>query len=207
MIAELEALLDAATLRDVLLAALVEKFIPVLPSYVLFPAIGMGAQGLGDLLLRCLVAAAGSLGGALAWYLLGAGIGAGRVRRLVERHGRWMLLSPALYERMSLAYRRRPFAITLLGQLVPTVRIFQALPAGVLRLPLRPFLAATALGSLGWIVPLAGAGHVLRLYGWTAAEAGLTLLAALVAIEGTALLMLRRRAQTMPRSAAGARPR
>lgn len=207
MIAEIEALLDAATLPDVLLAALVEKFIPVLPSYVLFPAIGMGAQGIGDLLLRCLVAAAGSLGGALAWYLLGAAIGAGRVRRLVERHGRWMLLSPALYERMSLAYRRRPFAITLLGQLVPTVRIFQALPAGVLRLPLRPLLAATAIGSLGWIVPLAGAGHVLRLYGWTAAEAGLTLLAALVAIEGTAVLMLRWRAQIMASSAARARPR
>lgn len=207
MIAELEALLDAATLQDVFFAALVEKFIPLLPSYVLFPAIGMGAHGIGDLLLRCLVAAVASLGGALGWYLLGAGIGAGRVRRLVERHGRWVLLSPALYERMSGAYRRRPFAITLMGQLVPTVRIFQALPAGVLRLPLRPFLAATAIGSLGWIVPLAGAGHVLRLYGWSAAEAGLALLAALVAIEGTAVLFLRYRAQSIPRNAASARPR
>jgi membrane protein DedA with SNARE-associated domain len=207
LIADLGALLDAATVQDVFLAALVEKFIPVLPSYVLFPAVGMGAHGVGDLLLRCLVAAVGSLGGALGWYLLGAGIGAGRVRRLVERHGRWVLLSPVLYERMSVAYRRRPFAITLLGQLVPTVRIFQALPAGVLRLPLRPFLVATAIGSLGWIVPLATAGHVLRLYGWSAAEAGLALLAALVAIEGTAVLLMRRRAQKIPGNAVGAQPR
>ena len=188
-----DRVLEGVGLAEVFLAALAEKAIPILPSYVLFPAIGMGAATVPDLVLRCLVATLGSVGGALGWYLSGALIGPVRVRRLVKRHGRWVLLRPQLYDRMAEAYRRRPFVITVLGQLVPTVRIFQALPAGVLRLPLLPFLAATGIGALCWIVPLAVAGHVLHRYGWTAAEAGVALLLTILAIEGSALLIARRR--------------
>ncbi|MGX9964134.1 DedA family protein [Roseomonas sp. F4] len=185
----LDALLRAASLEAVFLAAMIEKFLPILPSYVLYPAIGIGADDLWSLAARCLVAMAGSLGGALAWYGLGAWVGERRTLSLVTRHGRWLLLSPRLYGRLMADYRRRPGWLTLLGQLIPTVRIFQALPAGVLRLPLVPFLAATALGSLGWIVLLAGAGHLLHRQGWTAGEAGLAILAALLTTEGTAALL------------------
>ncbi|MBR0663930.1 DedA family protein [Roseomonas hellenica] len=184
----LELLLQATSLGDVFLAALVEKFLPVLPSYVLYPAIGMGAPGVWDLVLRCFVATLGSLGGAMVWYVLGAIIGPARIERLVARHGRWVLLNPRLYERMASTYRGRPLGLTFLGQLVPTVRIFQALPAGVLRLPLAPFLAATALGSFCWITALAAAGHLLHELGWAAGEAGLTVLLTLVAAEAAAAL-------------------
>ncbi len=187
----LETLLRAASLEAVFLAAMVEKFIPILPSYILYPAIGIGAADVWGLAARCLVAMLGSLGGALAWYGLGAWIGERRVLALVQRHGRWLLLSPQLYARLMADYRRRPAGLTMVGQLIPTVRIFQALPAGVLRLPLPAFLAATALGSLGWIVLLAGAGHVLHRQGWAAGEAGLTVLGAMVAVELGALVVAR----------------
>jgi alkaline phosphatase len=189
----LDALLEAADAKSVFLAALMEKFIPVLPSYVIFPAMGMAARGNSELLLHCLVATLGSVGGAACWYLLGARIGAARVEQLVGRYGRWMLLTPELYERMAVSYERRPFSITFLGQLVPTVRIFQALPAGVLRLPLLPFFAATTAGALCWIMPLALAGHVLRGLGYSAAQAGVSLLAVLFVAEGLAFLIARRR--------------
>ena len=189
----LDDALKTADLSSVFYAALVEKFIPVLPSYVLFPAVGMGAAGTIDLMLRCLVAVTGSIGGAVGWYLLGAMIGPSRIRHVVVRYGRWVLLTPRLYERLSASYQRQPFAITFAGQLIPTVRIYQALPAGVLRLPLLPFLLATALGALCWIMPLAAAGHVLRAHGWTAAEAGLALLGVLLSIEGAAALLVRYR--------------
>lgn len=196
MVTALDTLLRAASLEAVFLAALVEKFLPVLPSYVLHPAIGIGAEDAAALLLRCLVATAGSLGGALAWYGLGAWVGAGRAAVLVQRHGRWLLLSPRLYGRLMTSYGRHPARITFLGQLIPTVRIVGALPAGVLRLPLRGFLLATAAGSLCWIAMLAGAGHLLHRKGWAAGEAGLAILATLVVIEGTSGLLawaLRRR--------------
>ncbi|MCI0755516.1 DedA family protein [Teichococcus vastitatis] len=191
MVTALDALLDAASLQAVFLAAMVEKFIPILPSYVLYPAIGIGAEDAWALAARCLVATLGSLGGALAWYGLGAWVGERRIEALVARHGRWLLLSPRLYARLVAGYRQRPVGLTFLGQLIPTVRIFQALPAGVLRLPLASFLAATALGSLCWIALLAGAGHVLHRQGWAAGEAGLIVLGALIALELGAALAAR----------------
>ncbi|MDQ1080640.1 DedA family protein [Pseudoroseomonas cervicalis] len=197
----LDALTRAASLEAVFLAALVEKFIPILPSYVLYPAIGIGAADVWALAGRCLVATAGSMGGALAWYGLGALAGQRRTRALVARHGRWVLLSAELYDRLMANYRRRSLWLTFLGQLIPTVRIFQALPAGVLRLPLAGFLAATALGSLCWIALLAGAGHALRSQGWAAGEAGLAVLGAMVAVEGGVALLawgLRRRRRAAP---------
>ena len=189
----LDELLEAADIRSVFMAALMEKFIPILPSYVIFPAMGMAARGNSELLLHCLVATLGSVAGAACWYLLGARIGAARVEQLVDRYGRWMLLTPELYQRMAVSYERRPFSITLLGQLVPTVRIFQALPAGVLRLPLLSFFAATTVGALCWIMPLAMAGHALRGLGFSPTQAGLSLLVVLVALEALAFLIARQR--------------
>jgi alkaline phosphatase len=194
----LDELLEAADLPSVFLAALLEKFIPVLPSYVLFPAIGMGAADSADLALRCLVATVGSVGGAAGWYALGASIGPARIGRLVARFGHWVLLTPEFYERLAASYARRPFRITFAGQLIPTVRIFQALPAGVLRLPLLPFLAATGAGAFCWIVPLAVAGRTLRQFGWTASQAGLGLLLGIVAAEALALLVARRGTRKRP---------
>jgi membrane protein DedA with SNARE-associated domain len=183
-----DALLDAVDLKTVFLASLVEKFIPVLPSYILFPAIGAGATTSQDLVWRCLIAALGSIGGGIGWYAVGVAIGEHRVRSFVERYGRWLFLKTKLYDQMSASYRRNPFMITVLGQMMPTVRIFHALPAGVLRLPLGSFLLATALGALGWISALAGAGYILHLQGWSVSETGLGLFAALVATEVAVLL-------------------
>jgi membrane protein DedA with SNARE-associated domain len=180
-----DSLLKAADMWSVFLASFVEKFIPVLPSYILFPAIGMGASDWSDLLGRCLVASFGSVAGAAAWYYTGASIGPQRAQNWVIRYGKWLLLKPALYKRMRDFYEHDPFRITFIGQLIPTVRIFQALPAGVLRLPLIPFLAATALGAQVWIFPLATAGFVLRQHGWSATEVGTSLFFVLVAIEGS----------------------
>jgi membrane protein DedA with SNARE-associated domain len=139
------------------------------------------------------LATCGSVSDAAGWYLLGAVIGPARMRGLVWRHGRWVVLSPALYDRMAAAFRRHPFGVTFIGQLLPTIRIYQAVPAGVLRLPLMPLLVATGAGSLCWILPLVCAGHVLRRFGWSPAEAGLALLGALLSIEGLAFLSVLRR--------------
>ncbi|MGO6679421.1 DedA family protein [Rhizobium leguminosarum] len=186
----ISALLNVVDLKSVFLASLVEKFIPVLPSYVLFPAIGAGASTIEDLVMRCLIGATGSIGGALGWYGVGAAIGEHRVRSFVERYGKWLFLKTPLYEQMSVSYRSNPFMITVLGQMVPTVRIFHALPAGVLRLPLRSFLLATALGALVWVSVLAGAGYALHLKGWSGSEIGFGLFAALVTAEAVIMLVM-----------------
>lgn len=187
---QFDQLLEAVDLQSVFFASLVEKFIPVLPSYILFPAIGMGASDYYDLVFRCLVATIGSIIGAIGWYSVGASIGEHRVRWAVGKYGKWIFLSDRLYERMSTAYRGKPFRITVVGQLIPNVRIFQALPAGVLRLPIGPFLFATAVGALCWIIPLAGAGYALRQQGWSSPEIGAGLFVGLMVFEGMVALAL-----------------
>lgn len=179
----LDNLLQAADLQVVFLVTLIEKFIPILPSYIMLPAIGMSATSGTDLIMRWLVATLGSLGGALAWYMIGSMIGPKRIRHFVAQYGKWVFLKLSLYDKMSASYKQNPFSITAIGQFLPAVRIFQALPAGVLRLPLLPFLAATALGSQGWIISLTTAGYFLHLAGFTPTETGLGLFVALLTIE------------------------
>jgi membrane protein DedA with SNARE-associated domain len=187
----LNALPDALDLKGVFIAALLEKFMPILPSYILFPAIGMGASGFFSLLTRGAIATFGSVGGAAIWYLVGASIGPARARYLTLRFGRWIGLAPHVCDRMTASYKHHAFLITAAGQLVPTVRIFQALPAGFLRLPPLPFLAATAVGSTCWVLPMTFAGYLLRRHGYNAAEAGLGVLTTLLLVEGAAFLTLR----------------
>lgn len=185
----LPSLLKFVDLPSVFAVSVLEKFLPVLPSYVLFPTIGMAATSTEDVVARCLVATFGSVAGAAAWYLFGSAVGPSRTLALVRRYGSWIFLSPKLYEELAGSYRRRAFVVTLLGQLVPTVRIYQALPAGALRLPMLPFLLATAVGAFCWISLLTSAGHLLRQSGWDASQIGLVMVLLILATELLAVVI------------------
>lgn len=97
-----------------------------------------------------LAGALGDLAGSLVAYTIGATGG----HELLERHGRKLHITPA---RLELAHRwferRGPVAIGV-GRLLPFVRTFIAYPAGVVRMDLRHFTAATLAGgvvlSAGW---------------------------------------------------------
>lgn len=178
--------LEFANLNVVFLVTLIEKFIPILPSYIMLPTIGMGAENGLDLMLCWLVATLGGLCGALGWYMIGSVIGADRIYQLVKRYGRFVFFKISLYEKLTSSYRQRPMFFTIVGQLIPTVRVFQALPAGVLRLPLLPFLVATAIGSQVWIIIFTTAGYYMQKAGFTIAEIGLWIFVSILIVEGAA---------------------
>jgi alkaline phosphatase len=174
--------------------ALLERFLPVLPSYVLFVVIGFVAvEDLGELPAVALAASAGSLAGALGWYAIGRLFGPARCERAVARWGRYVFLPMALYRRLADSYLRRQFWVTLIGQTVPTVRIYLPLPAGVIGLPAAPFLAASALGVLAWNTPLIALGFALRDSGVAPLTIGIAFALALLVVEGGALVALWRR--------------
>ena len=154
--------LEITDLYSVFMMTLVEKFIPILPSYVMLPAIGMSATSIYDLTFRWLLATLGSICGALGWYMLGYIMGPERTRNLVRNYGKWLFLKVELYDKIALSYQRKPFFITSAGQLLPVVRTYQALPAGVLKLPIFAFLAATAVGAQVWIIALTSVGYFLN---------------------------------------------
>jgi len=166
--------------------ALAEKFLPMMPSYVVFVLLGMmAASGESELVAAT---ATGSTIGALAWYGLGLALGAKRIEALIERFGRYIFLKPALYHRMAGAYRRNHFWATVVGQTIPAVRVYLSIPAGVLNLAILNFLGATLIGSIIWSGPLLTLGYVLRERSADAAFSGLLVVTALVGFEFLVLL-------------------
>ncbi|HUC38161.1 MAG TPA: DedA family protein [Acidimicrobiales bacterium] len=129
--------------------------------------------------------------------LIGYGIGRFGGRRLVDRFGRYVLLSHEDLDRAQRWFDRRGEWSVLVGRVVPLVRTFIALPAGVAQMQPVRFTLLTCLGSLVWIGALAGAGYGLggqwhRLtHGFSVA--GYVLFAlAVVAIAGFVFLRWRR---------------
>lgn len=104
-----------------------------------------------------LAGTAGNLVGALVAY------GVGRVggRPLIERWGRYVLLRPRELDRAERFFARRGFTAILVGRVVPVVRTFISLPAGIAEVPVVAFGGLTVLGTLPWTFGLAAAGDSL----------------------------------------------
>jgi membrane protein DedA with SNARE-associated domain len=145
------------------LLMLAENLFPPLPSELIMPFAGFLAAR-GELHPALVVAAGvfGSVVGALPWYWLGRKVGADRLKSLAERHGRWIALTPREIERGQKLFQERGPVVLVFGRLVPALRTVVALPAGMARLGLLPFVLWTLLGSLIWTSLLTLAGYLLE---------------------------------------------
>ncbi len=116
---------------------------------------GLVASGKLNLPAVILVGTVGELGGAfIAW---GVGVTGGRA--LVERYGRFVLLTKKDLDRAEKWFRRNGDWGVLVGRLLPVIRTFVSLPAGIAEMsPLR-FGIFTVIGSLVWDSILAGIGY------------------------------------------------
>ncbi len=103
------------------------------------------------------LALAGTLG-YLAGALVGWGIGARGGRALIERHGRWLHITPQTFRRAEDWFARFGSRAVFLGRITPVVRSFISIPAGVLGSPIGPYTLLTLLGSLLWCFSFAAVG-------------------------------------------------
>ena len=106
------------------------------------------------------VATAGAIGcnlGSLVAYEVGAFGG----RPLVERYGRWILMGRRELDWADHFFARWGHAAVFVGRLLPVIRTFIALPAGIARMPRGKFHIYTFLGSWPWCLGLAWAGMKL----------------------------------------------
>jgi membrane protein DedA with SNARE-associated domain len=141
------------------LAILAETVVPPIPSEVVLPVAGyLSRTGRMSLPAVLLAATAGSLLGAVLLAQLGRWLGPTRSRRWLAR---LPLVDTADVERTFAWFERHGTAAVLLGRLVPVVRSFVSVPAGVVRMPWPRFLACTLVGSALWNGALIGAGVAL----------------------------------------------
>lgn len=138
----------------VLLMAIESACIP-LPSEIIMPFAGFLVFK-GEMLLW-MVAVAGALGcvvGSIPAYYLGMYGG----RPLVEKYGKWVLISHKDLKWADHAFEKHGDIIIFIGRLLPAVRTFIAFPAGVARMHMGKFILYTFVGSLIWCYLLAFAG-------------------------------------------------
>jgi membrane protein DedA with SNARE-associated domain len=106
------------------------------------------------------LAVAGTIGyliGALAGWAIGRWGG----RSLLERHGRWLHLSPERLDRAEAWFARHGAWAVFLGRLTPVVRSFISIPAGALETPVGPYAVLTLAGSAIWCFGFAAVGWAL----------------------------------------------
>jgi membrane protein DedA with SNARE-associated domain len=123
-----------------------------------------------------LVGSAGNLVG--SWLAYWAGDHGGRP--LIDRFGRYLLVRPHEVDRAHAWFERRGELTVFVSRLLPVVRTFISLPAGVAEMPLARFTLYTALGVVPWCLALTWLGAVLG-DNWTAVEEVLRPIAWLIA--------------------------
>ncbi len=140
-----------------LLMAIDSACVP-LPSEIIMPFSGYLVHT-GQLKLFW-VATAGAIGcnlGSVVAYWIGAWGG----RPFIEKYGRFVLLNHHDLERAERFFHRFGGITVFLGRLLPVVRTFIALPAGIGRMPQLRFHLYTFLGSWPWCFVLAWVGMKL----------------------------------------------
>lgn len=139
------------------LMALESACIPI-PSEIIMPFAGyLVSTGRFSLVLVATAGAVGcNIGSAVAFE-----VGARGGRPLVERWGAWLLINSSEIEWADRWFERRGSITVLIGRLLPVVRTFIALPAGIARMNRWRFHVYTFVGSWFWCFALAYIGMQL----------------------------------------------
>ena len=144
------------------LALLLENVVPPIPAELVMPMSGfLVQQGKLQLVPVVLAALVGTLLGAWFWYGIGRLVNEQRLEHLIGRHGRCLGLKPADLALSRRWFSRHGAAVVFWGRLVPGIRPFVSIPAGIELMPQRSFLLWTTAGSLIWILVLVTAGLLL----------------------------------------------
>jgi membrane protein DedA with SNARE-associated domain len=109
----------------------------------------------------------GTMVGSWVTYAVGRG---GRLE-LFERHGAKLHMGPEQVDRADRWFQRFGEPAVLFGRMIPFVRAFVSLPAGVAKMPIARFTVYSLIGCIPWVLGLAIAGHALG-SDWTSVRKG-----------------------------------
>ena len=128
------------------------------PSEVVMPPAGYLAwKGEMSLTLVLLSGLAGSILGALFNYWIAVKFG----RPFLQRWGKYFFVSQESIDKADAFFLKHGHISTLVGRLLPVIRQYISLPAGIARMPLKVFTLYTSLGAGAWVLVLTFAGYLL----------------------------------------------
>jgi len=156
-------LVASGGLLGVFLLMVAENLFPPIPSEVLMPLAGFAAAR-GQLPLAGVIVAGilGSIAGNAVWFEIARAYGRQRMRRLIEKTGRYTGIGSERVIEAEEALRRNGPAAVFLARMMPGLRTGISVPAGLVELPRAVFYGWTALGTAIWTTGLTMAGYLLE---------------------------------------------
>src|SRR5579864_2641424 len=153
-------------LAGIVLAMAIESCCIPLPSEIVMPLAGaffasktilsgLSQSPVAGLALIALAGSAGCLIGSIVAY----GIGYAGGRPLMLKYGRYVLISQHDADKADHFFQRWGSATVFFSRLLPVVRTYISLPAGIAKTPFVKFCIYTVLGSFPWCLVLAFAGY------------------------------------------------
>jgi membrane protein DedA with SNARE-associated domain len=151
-------LVTSLSYLGVFLAMTIESACVPLPSEIIMPFSGyLVSRGIFNIHLVALAGALGNLVGSLVAYYAGYFGG----RRFILRFGKYILIHPEELSRADRFFARFGLWAVLICRVLPIVRTFISLPAGISKMRIVPFILLTFFGSLPWCYLLTYIGLLL----------------------------------------------
>lgn len=100
---------------------------------------------------------AGNLAGSWIAYAIGRGLGRGPL----DRWGRYVLIRSHDIDKAERWWAKHGNGAVFFGRLLPVVRTFISLPAGIEKMPVGRFTLYTTVGCIPWVFALTGVGYAL----------------------------------------------
>ena len=153
-------------LFGIALAMAIESCCIPLPSEVVMPLAGIMISehnilnGVNPWLAILLVALAGAIG-CLTGSAVAYGIGYKGGRPLMLKYGRYVLISQHDADKADAFFQRWGSPTAFFSRLLPVVRTYISLPAGIAKMPFAKFCIYSFLGSLPWCFLLAYVGTLI----------------------------------------------
>ncbi len=144
------------------LVMFLENVFPPIPSEVVLPMAGsLTLTGRFSVFWITFIGMLGSLTGAFLFYGLGKWLGEPRVRTIIEKYGRYALLSTNDLDRSLEWFDKYDDWVIFFSRMVPIVRSLISIPAGIATMNITKFSFFTILGTALWSFLLALGGRLL----------------------------------------------
>lgn len=129
-----------------------------LPSEVVLPLAGnMVSNGTINMVGANIAVAVGSLTGSLIAYSVGYFGG----RPFILKYGKYFFVSQSHFYQAERTFKKYGSAAVFFGRLLPVIRTFISLPAGIAKLDLKKFIAYSLIGMIPWNFILIFLGYKL----------------------------------------------
>jgi membrane protein DedA with SNARE-associated domain len=133
------------------------SFFPFPSEVVMVPAGYLASKGEMNLFLAIGAGIAGSLAGAVFNYYLAMKFG----RKFLAKWGKYVLVKEETLEKMETFFAKHGHISTFSGRLIPAVRQYISLPAGLAKMDIWKFSLYTSLGAGIWVVILTMLGYFI----------------------------------------------